>query len=285
MVGNWERVVVGVDDTAPSEAALRWALAHARRAAAPIVLVHVVDEERVGASRDSQAEATRTGEHLLREAAERIHVAEPGLATTRLMLRGSLFRALAEAAGADDLLVIGTHKTGYLHGRVLGSRGVRIAAAAPGSVAVIPDIALNFRRGVVAGVDRVSTAPAIARAAADEAASRGDELLLVHTVAQPDGAREGAPQNETIVAALRAVREAHPTLVVRARVAHRDPAEALLDAARDRALLVLGPGSPEGPSAPIGSVLHDVLLNVTAPVLVARSAAVRDRLPSPGATA
>jgi nucleotide-binding universal stress UspA family protein len=53
-------------------------------------------------------------------------------------------------------------------------------------------------------------------------------------------------------------------------VSGRPPAEALLDAARDKALLVLGPGSTGPVRSPIGSVTHDVLLNVNAPVLVAR---------------
>ena len=55
-------------------------------------------------------------------------------------------------------------------------------------------------------------------------------------------------------------------------VAARPPAAALLDSARDKALLVLGPGSLEPVRSPIGSVVHDVLLNANAPVLISREA-------------
>jgi nucleotide-binding universal stress UspA family protein len=67
-----------------------------------------------------------------------------------------------------------------------------------------------------------------------------------------------------------AARERRPSLVIRTRQSTRGAAEALLDAARDKALLVLGPGSQDPDRSPIGSVLHSVLLNVNAPVIVAR---------------
>ena len=48
-------------------------------------------------------------------------------------------------------MVVGTHKIGFLHGRVLGSRSVQITSTVPCSVAVIPEVDLRFRRGVVGG--------------------------------------------------------------------------------------------------------------------------------------
>ena len=57
---------------------------------------------------------------------------------------------------------------------------------------------------------------------------------------------------------------------MRTRVVARPAAEALLDAARNAALLVLGPGNPRDEARLTGRVLHDVLINVNAPVLIAR---------------
>jgi len=258
------RYVVAVDSSRPAAAAVRWAVDRARSDGAAIVLVHVLDD---GAADDE----VQQGEHLLSETADQLSTADPGLAVSTRCLTGSVPRALAAFVDADDVLVIGTGKTGFLHGRVLGSRSVQIAAAVPCSVAVIPDLDLRFRRGVVAGVDRHSTAGTIARVAGSEANRRAEELLLVQAEAEV-GTRPTASLRPdlAISEALLRAREVFPDLVIRSRVAGRPAAEALLDSARDKALLVLGPGSLDPARPPIGSVLHDVLLNANSPVLISR---------------
>jgi len=263
------RYVVAVDGSRPAAAAVRWAVERARTDGAALMLVHVLDEP-------ADAEAARDGERLLSDTAGQLSASEPGLSLQTQMLTGSVPRALASFVDPDDMLVIGTGKTGFLHGRVLGSRSVQIAATASCTVAVIPDLDLRFRRGVVAGVDRRETAGAVAQAAGAEAARRGEELLLVQ--AEPTiGTRPTASLSSelAIAEALARAREAFPDVVIRSRVAGRPPAEALLDGARDKALLVLGPGSLDPSRSPIGSVLHDVLLNANSPVLISR--AVEDR--------
>ena len=265
------RYVVAVDGSRPAEAALRWAASRSKDDGLPLVLVHVVEDEADGMGRQYEAEAARDGARLLSETADHLSATTHQLVVTTVQLTGSVPRALADFARADDVLVIGTGKTGYLHGRVLGSRSVQIAIAAACTVAVIPDVDLRFRRGVVAGVDRHSTAGSIARSAAQEATARGEELLLVQ--ATPDtGLRRTAAERADLALtdASSSARAAFPHLLIRTRVSERPPAEALLDIARDKALLVLGPGSLNPSRSPIGSVLHDVLLNVNAPVLISR---------------
>lgn len=268
------RYVVAVDGSRPSAAALRWAVARSATHRVPLVLVHVLEEAPEGDDIEAaDDEETRTGVRLLAETVARLEAEHPELAVSTRLLGGQVPRALAAFVEPDDLLVIGTGKTGFLHGRVLGSRSVQIAMAAPCAVAVIPDVDLRFRRGVVAGVDRFGTAAAIARSAAAEADSRGEELLFI----------QAAPARETrlnpveradlaISQAVAEARECQPELVIRSRVAARPAAEALLDSARDKALLVLGPGSPESVRSPIGSVVHDVLLNANSPVLIIHAA-------------
>lgn len=196
-----------------------------------------------------------------------LHRSDPDLEVTGLALTGSVPWELARATAPSDLLVVGTHKTGFLHGRVLGSRSVQIASAAPGCVAVIPEVDLRFRSGVVAGMDRASTAGPVAALAAEECATRGEELTLIEAAPPGTPLQDRSPLSVGMVA----VRRSHPTLVVHSRTSARSPAEALLDASRGKALLVLGPGSDSPDRSPIGSVLHDVLLNVNAPVLIART--------------
>lgn len=264
----YSRYVVGVDGSPPSRAAVEWASVRALRDGGQIVLAHVDEPEAGMMGRDFAVPERREGEELLATTAE--HLAGRGVDVTTTLLTGPVSWSLAQAAEPSDLLVVGTHKTGFLHGRVLGSRSVQIVAAARCSVAVIPDGDMRFRRGVVAGVDGDDDGIEIARAAAAEAAARGEELSVIHA-----GPSHGDARDLHLSDAVAAVRTAFPTLVLRTRESRRGPAEALLDASRDKALLVIGPGNAE--RSPIGSVLHDVLLNLNAPALIARKVEIPAR--------
>lgn len=258
------RYVVGIDGSTPSDAALKWATERARRDGAPLVLAHVRDPEAGMMGLDFAREETARATEILHDRLEQL--VGSGIEVSMLMLEGPLAWALAEAVTPEDVVVVGTHKIGFLHGRVLGSRSVQVAVTVPTTVAVIPEVDLRFRRGVVVGVDRVETAAATARAAAQEADARGEELVVIQSLRATDAPRADLP----VGIAAAAAREAFPSLVIRSRVSGRPAAEALLDASRDKALLVLGPGSTGPGRSPIGSVTHDVVLNVNAPVLIAR---------------
>lgn len=260
------RYIVGVDGSAPADAAVRWAEARALRDEAGLELVHVVDDEAGLAGSSYRREAEQLGGRLLSAVAARTRRDVPDLDVSVRLLEGPVPWELAKLAGPDDVLVIGTHKTGYNNGRVLGTRGVQVAIAAHGPVAIIPATDARFRRDVVAGIDREETAAAIAEVGAREAAARGEELILVHAgPAAASGTLDDAP----LVAALAHVRRHHPGLVVRARRSSRPPTAALLDIARTKALLVIGPGSTGLSRSPIGTVLHEVLVNANSAVLVA----------------
>jgi nucleotide-binding universal stress UspA family protein len=260
------RYIVGIDGSAPSDAALAWAMTRARRDAVPLLLAHVVDPEGGLMGPDFRAEATERGRALLTATHDRLRAeAMPGEVSTTL-LEGSVPWELTRLARPDDILVIGTHKTGFSSGRVLGSLSVQVAAASTCTVAVIPGTDVRFRRGVVAGIDRDESARHIAELAAGEAAARGDELTLLRAVPVGHG---GVVDDSALQSALAHVRATHPSLVVTARHSTRAPSAALLDTARSQALLVIGPGSTGIERSPIGTVVHAVLLNANAPVLVA----------------
>ncbi len=263
------RYVVGVDGSGPAEAALAWAVRHARRDGAPVLLVHVVDPQLRAHGILELDAAEAAGEALLADTARRARAALGGLdVETRLLLDVPVW-ALADEAGPDDILVVGTGKTGYVSGRVLGSRSVQFALAASGTVAVVPDADPRFREGVVAGVDRPETAALIGRRAAREAVDRGMRLTLVHAAsAEAVTALRSSPESPLAIAT-EAAREVEGLLEIRSRLSARAPAEALLDAARGSALLVLGPSAER---SPLGTTLHAVLLNANSPVLVVRPA-------------
>jgi len=255
----YARYVVGVDGSSPSRAALSWAAGRAETDGVPLVIAHVEEPEGGMMGGDFARTEMRSGSDLLTQLASSLHGHGTDVSTT--LLSGFVPWSLAEATRPDDLLVIGTHKTGFLHGRVLGSRSVQIAASARCTVAVIPDTDLRRRTGVVVGV-RPGETPDVIEAAAAEASRHGQQLSVIRSIS-PHTEKEPSP-------AIQAVQAAHPGLSIRTKETRRSPAEALLDAGRDKALLVIGPGVGTGTGSPIGSVLHDVLLNLTAPVLVVR---------------
>lgn len=260
------RYIAGVDGSVPSEAALVWALDRARRDGVPLVLAHVADAEAGLMGPDFEADAIDRGDRLVAKTLARVRAEAPGLQVDTAVLEGSVAWELTRFARPGDVLVVGTHKTGFSSGRVLGSLSVQIAAASTCTVAVIPGTDVRFRRGVVAGIDREETAEHIAELAAHEAATRGDELTLLHAARAGSG---GVIADAALQRAVAHVRATHPALVLTARRSTREPSAALLDSARTKALLVIGPGSTGIERSPIGAVVHAVLLNANAPVLVA----------------
>lgn len=263
------RLYVGVDGARPSLAALDWALDRAARLSQPVVLVHVAEDDLEDESGAAAREARRQGADLLASLARRAREKHPLVDVTTLLRHGNVAWYLASVAGPGDTVVVGSHKTGFIHGRVLGSRSVQVAAGADCGVAVIPDVDLRFRRGVVAGIPSAADARAVARTAAAEARLRGEPLLLVHSAA-PRAGQPSTASTGGLYVATAAARDAAPDIAIETRVSERAPAEALLNLAADSALLVLGaPHASELRRNPIGTVIHQVLMNLNVPVLIA----------------
>lgn len=241
------RYVLGVGDSG-APAAEKWAESHARLDGAPLVRVHVG-----GAGPADAAD----------------HATSPG-ATELVRIVGRVPEALARFVSDDDVLVIGTGKTGFIRSRVFGTLSLQIAAEAPCTVAVIPAVDLRFRTGIVAGVKPDDLMPHIIGAAAHEAGARHEQILLIHSsfsavVPALIETHASAAAQATAIESM-----VEPETTVRIRLTERPPAEALLDASRNAALLVIGAGHPRGVGHALGSVTHDVLVNIDAPVLVVR---------------
>jgi nucleotide-binding universal stress UspA family protein len=278
---------IGVDGSGPSRAALRWGVRRAAERDAAVVLVNTVDDEWGLVGRDAAADAERQARELLQEESERATALHTGVNLTTRIVHGGTAWALAKLPSPEDLLIVGTHKTGFLRGRVLGSRSVQIASAARCSVAIVPDTTLESRHDVVVGIDGTDGSLPAVRMGAQEADRLDQDLLLVYAPPAPlraDPSRselsraepvdDRSPQTARLMQNAAAVAAATASrITVRRRVAHRDPAEALLDASFDAALLILGVSSRHGENTLIGSVTHDVLMNINVPVLIARGTA------------
>jgi len=263
---------IGVDGSGPSRAALRWGVRRAAERNADVVLVNTVDDEWGLVGRDDAASAERQARALLAEESDRVAALHTGVPLTTRVVHGGTAWELARLPQPEDLLIVGTHKTGFLRGRVLGSRSVQIASAARCSVAIVPDTTLESRHDVVVGVDGDEGCLPAVRIGAQEAARLDQDLLLVYAPpVRSDAVEERNPQTARLLLNAAAVATTTASrITVRRRVAHRDPAEALLDASFDAALLVLGVSHRHGDHSLIGSVTHDVLMNINVPVLIAR---------------
>ncbi|TFD91748.1 universal stress protein [Cryobacterium lactosi] len=275
---------IGVDGSGPSRAALRWGVRRAAERNAAVVLVNTVDDEWGLVGRDAAADAERQARELLIEESARVAELHTGVTLTTRIVHGGTAWALAKLPSPEDLLIVGTHKTGFLRGRVLGSRSVQIASAARCSVAIVPDTTLDSRHDVVVGVDGTDGSIPAVRMGAQEADRLDQDLLLVHAPpgsprsdssrsesARNESADDRSPQAARLMQDAAAVAAATASrITVRRRIAHRDPAEALLDASFDAALLILGVSARHGENTLIGSVTHDVLMNINVPVLIAR---------------
>lgn len=274
-----ERVIVAVDGGPASRAALDWVLERARTRSLRLELTTVVELgwSPVGGTGEDFQPAY---ERALAEAARHVEVAAPTVKTTTVVRRGVPVDELVRASADADLLVIGTNKTGVLVGAVHGTLPLRLAAHARCTVAVVP---AGWRAGgdrVVVGVEDDAALDAPLATAAAEAEALGLPLTLVHAWSIPAtlGVDFGAAvpfdalieAHEDILArALERVTSGHPALTATTMLMQGAAAPALVDVAASATMLIVGThGRGAVAGLILGSVSHDVLLNMPCPVLV-----------------
>ncbi|MDI2098173.1 universal stress protein [Ruicaihuangia caeni] len=274
-------VAVGVDPSGLSDEAVAWAAKWAADHHATLDLVHVIDDEWVGRLTWSEELILAESRKALTRARE---LARPALAEDAIrdvLLRGDPVDQLRQRASETDLLVIGTHKPSRFERVMLGSRSLHIVQSVTTPVAVIPSTDGAERRGVVVGVDgSEASLKAIAFAAA-EADRSGEPLHAVLAWDLPAGwGIEYLPSDDMVSSissdeeivlseSLAGLSEQYPDLEIKRSVVRGYPAWALVDAAESARLLVVGNRGRRGlPRVLLGSVSHDVLVNIPTAVVV-----------------
>jgi nucleotide-binding universal stress UspA family protein len=124
-------VMVGVDGSRSSVAALLEAAGVAERSGAELVVVCVwraPAPARWGAAWDAASPAERASHErrlaadaVVHDAVERVHHVRPGLSVSTRVLEGAPARVLAEISGAAGVLVLGSRGRGGFTGLLLGS--------------------------------------------------------------------------------------------------------------------------------------------------------------------
>lgn len=172
LCGNQDRIVVGVDRSAGSVAALRWAGQEARLRQTHLHVVHAWEPP----GRRPEAEALLRD--LLAQAFERLPAG-----VERLTVQSHAAEALTAASHGAALLVVGSHVRGAFSG-IFRSVSRRTAAFATCPVAAVregQDRPPRFGM-IVVGVDDSFTSRDALRWAAAEALHRKARLKVVHTV-------------------------------------------------------------------------------------------------------
>jgi nucleotide-binding universal stress UspA family protein len=135
-------------------------------------------------------------------------------------------------------------------------------------------------QAIVVGVDAYRSSAAAVAWASMEAAARGDELVLVHSVDTADApllTGRGALIDEvrdqlaieTLIENRMYAASRHPRLRMTSCLSHATAAEALIEASNDASLLVLGSHGVSGLAESIyGSVAHRVMVHSRCPVVV-----------------
>ena len=142
------RIVVGIDGSPESSAALRWAVEEAKLRDARVEAVHVwnyipmttaADSGLVPMSWTDSAEMVdATHDAASRAAAQEVEgVLGAGHDVTISLVQGDASEALLETAKAADLLVVGNRGRGAIKELLLGSTSGRIADHAPCPVVIV----------------------------------------------------------------------------------------------------------------------------------------------------
>jgi nucleotide-binding universal stress UspA family protein len=273
-------IVVGVDETEHSLAAVDWAAWEAASRAVPLMIVHCWAWQRFApwttgfdqlVTGDLERNAHHTVEHARKQAKT---IAD--LAITTRVAEGYPPDVLAGLAGDATMIVLGSRHRRRAERAVLGSVSNAMAARSSCPLVVLgePPDPPGERAGVVAGLAGSKHDHAVLAFAFDEAQRRGLPLTPMFcwhpplpTIRPP---RPELEQAHAILAeALAGWREQFPDVEVRPSAVRAHPADALIAAAAGQQLLVVGRRSRrERHGNLLGSVSLAVLHHATCPVAV-----------------
>ncbi|GAA1422448.1 universal stress protein [Streptomyces thermospinosisporus] len=286
-------VVVGVDGSASSLAAVEVAAREARLRGAGLRVVHAFFwpalHVPVGPSPFGPAEGglQNMAERLLSEAVQRAKAAEPELDVTDVLVTGEPLTVLEAQSRAAELVVVGTRGMGGFVGLLVGSTAVHLAAHGQCPVLVVRKEP-NPDGPIVLGVDGSPAGQRAIEFAFTEAELRGAPLLALHvwstwTAALPPPPTPAAPyanepealreeEEQLLSQALAGHQEKHPDVPVERKVVRGGVRESLIEASRDARMLVVGARGRGGfTGLLLGSVSQAMLHHAYCPVAVVRA--------------
>jgi len=283
-------ILVAVDGSPESDAAVRWATREAALRTAPVTLIHVVTP-----GIESWSIATLQANFHEWQEDHTQQVIEQGLKTfhasagesqppeVRTEVRHSgVLGALLEASREAQLTVVGSRGIGAFGRAMLGSVSSGLLHHAHGPVAVVhadEAQAPDPTSPVLLGIDGTSASDEATTLAFDEASRRGVDLVALHAwsdvgiveLMRMDWQQYEDEGREVLRSRLAGCQQQYPTVKVRERVLCDQPARRLIDESQQAQLVVVGSHGRGGFTGMLlGSVSTKVAEAAKTPVIVVR---------------
>jgi nucleotide-binding universal stress UspA family protein len=281
--------LVGVDGSAESDAAIRWATHEAVMRRAAMTLVHVVAP--LAASwpmgpvyADITEWQRNNARHVLGQALKTL---EATVSASQLpdvhtqTLNSSVVPTLVRASENQQMIVVGSRGSGALGRLLLGSVSTGLVHHASCPVAVIrPEPESSYGDDpVLLGIDGSPASEAATALAFDEASRRGVDLVALHAwsdvavfpILGMDWHEYESRGHEILSERLAGWQEQYPDVHVQRRLVCDQPARWLTRESQHAQLVVVGSRGRGGfASTWLGSVSNAVAQSANVPVLVVR---------------
>jgi nucleotide-binding universal stress UspA family protein len=275
MTGMTDGIIAGYDGSAGSDEALRWAAweTRARGTMLTICLAWPPDDLALLGDSGVHDRARQRGEEILARGVRSLgSVLDP--TDVRTVLSGEPpARVLCERSRSAEMVVVGSHGHDGLPGSLLGSVSWRVACHGQGRIVVVRGRwrPVNQSPGsVVVGVDGSPASQAALLFGFEEAALRDVAMIAVCALADAPGVLGAAARMEEDFSRLMMSQEKeYPEVTVLRQVVFGPPRTALLSAASEAQLLVVGSRGLRGlDGMSLGSVAATLLHHSPCPVAV-----------------
>jgi len=282
---NW--LLVGVDGSAASDAAVRFAAHEARRLGAGLRIVHVMPAVVPYAAMTpvvpvEPVTLRSAGHAVLHDAAALARTVLEARQVAVQLLDGPRAAGLVKAAQTARLLVVGHERRSTLERIVVGATTQAVAARATCPIVAVPEnwTPESSQGRVAVGVKNVERAEPLVRRAFALAAERQARLVLVHAwelpsryddmlvVAQGDERAWSARARQVLGHAVALVARDHPEVEFEIRVVHGQAARVLHQASAEADVLLLARRPHAFPLGHFGSTGRTLLRESLCPVEV-----------------
>jgi nucleotide-binding universal stress UspA family protein len=284
-------IVAAIDGSASSDLAVTFAVAQARATRRPLTLVHALSPmDTVWLAPVGMGPAMGTGigletlekqaKELLATAHAEVTAGAPDVEVHQLLGFGDPRQVLLDVAGRASLVVMGSRGLGPVRSLLLGSVAVGVSHHTPCPLVVMRPGDGTERKGILVAVDGSERCLAPLEFAYQQASMHQLPLTVLHAYwdvrhaavhAHDDQEGVHADEEELLLLAeiLAGMAEKYPDVVVRRTLATGLADLAVLDAAADKEMVVLGThhGSAAGEML-FGSVATTVLEHATCTVAV-----------------
>lgn len=285
-MSSTEFIVVGVDGTIGSRAAIAYAAREADRFDATVKIVHVSPDYRPVAGiyplayPITASEARAVGHKILAAAAEeaRAHIGEDRVRTE--LVTGGRVASLVRAAAGSRAIVLGDQRRMLVDRLATGTVLGGVAARATAPVVVVPgDWAPAEHGTVMAAIKACDRSPGLIERALNVASERKARLVLLHAwelptlyddmiVSRLDETTWDDEARAALEKTVEEVRGDHDDVEVEIRIAHGQPAHVIADASSEADLVLIARRPHAFPLGYLGSTGRTVVREAHSPVVV-----------------